>query len=487
MKSLRLLVMLILVLHQETSAQALSDERLKQIRSDLQAKVEKGELASVAIGVIKTGRTLWKEAFGWADREQQIRATSKTVYPLASLSKSITATGLWLLVERGKVKTEDAVEKRLKSASLTYYQGKPGDLKIKHLLNMEGGIPHQFEYFYDQDRKEIPSLPEQIRRYGFVAFPPGKLHHYSNFSMAILDQIIADVSGKSFADFMNGAVFNPLGMSQTFVERPASKLLARGSDTKGNPVLPNVFQPRGGAGMYSTLDDLLQYGLGHLSRKKIFSGETLVRIHRLNPDAPNPYYSSGWGVLPTSDGRTSLLSNGAIAGTATTLLLVPDEELVIVCLTNTTVGNGFTDGVAFQIAGALLEGYAESLGKLMEKVEPLFAQKPFALDGSFIGDWQGQIKTDQGNFPIQLQFRSDGAIFVLFNKQDKVRLKGVNLESGLLTGKFTGALSTKEALKFPHQIALELMKDGNRLFGVATAQSNAPRFYLPYYVELVKE
>ena len=96
----------------------------------------------------------------------------------------MTATGLWLLIEKRKLRAEDPVEKHLKSAKLNYFQGNSGDLKISHLLNMEGGIAHQFEYFYDDGKEEIPSLKEQIRRYGFVAFPPGRVHHYSNLSLA---------------------------------------------------------------------------------------------------------------------------------------------------------------------------------------------------------------------------------------------------------------------------------------------------------------
>jgi hypothetical protein len=190
--------------------------------------------------------------------------------------------------------------------------------------------------------------------------------------------------------------------------------------------------------------------------------------------------------LPTSDGRVSLLSNGAIAGAATTVLVIPKEDLVIVCLTNTTVGNEFTDGVAFSVAGALLKGYSESLGKLIEKVEPLFADKPFVGDASYFGDWDGQIKTDQGNFPIKLIFESNGEVLVSFNKGNVVVLGSLYLESGLLNGKFKGTIPTKEASRLPHQISFELMKEGNKLFGIATAESDKAKFYLPYYVELVK-
>jgi CubicO group peptidase (beta-lactamase class C family) len=463
-----------------------ADDRLKQIRDDLQAKVEKREAASIAVGVVRDGKIIWKETFGWADRERNIKADSRTIYPLASLSKSITATGLWLLVEKGKLSADDPVEKHLKSAKLNYYQGNSGDLKIRHLLNMEGGIAHQFEYFYDHEKEETPSLKEQIRRYGFVAFPPGKIHFYSNFSLAIVDQIISDVSGKSFADFMKREIFKPLGMNRTFVERPSNLPVAAGYDSKGSPLPAYIFLPRGGAGMYSSLDDLLQYGLAHLNRKRLLKKETLAELRRTAQDAPNPYYASGWGILPVSDGGISLLSNGAIAGAAATLLVIPNENLAIVCLTNTTVGNEFTDNAAFRVAGALVEGYSESLENLIKKVEPSFAGKPFAADESLIGEWQGEIKTREGDFPIRISFKSGDRITVSLGEQKEETVKNARLENGLLVVQFKGAIRTAEALKAPHQISLKLLKIGTKLVGAATARSDAekPKFFLPYYVEL---
>jgi CubicO group peptidase (beta-lactamase class C family) len=471
---------------QADSSPVFTDDRLRPIRADLQARVEKKEAASIAVGVIKDGRIVWKETFGWADREQNLKADSKTIYPLGSLSKSMTATGLWLLVEKRKLRVEDTVEKHLKSAKLNYFQGNSGDLKISHLLNMEGGIAHQFEYFYDAEKEAIPSLKEQIRRYGFVAFPPGKVHFYSNFSLAVVDQIIADVSGKSFADFMNQEVFRPLGMHRTFVGRPSKLPIAKGYDADGNPLPAYIFQPTGGAGMYSSLDDLLEYSFGHLNLKKFLKKETLDALRRTAKDAPNPYYASGWGVLPTSDARVSLLSNGAIAGASTTLLLIPSENLAVVCLTNTTVGNEFTDGVAFNVAGALLNDYSEALGNLIKKVEPFFADQPLTVDESLIGEWLGAIKTSEGDFPIRIVFNSGGAMTISLAAQKEETIKNMRLENGLLAARFKGTIPTAEAMKVPHQISLKLLKLGNKLAGVATARSDAgrPKFFLPYYIEL---
>lgn len=465
-------------------AQTPTDRDLRQLRNELEAKIKKRELASLSIAVIHNGKTLWKESFGWADRERGIRATPQTIYSLASLSKSITASGFWLLAQRGKLSDGDAVVDRLKSASLTFRAGDPRDLKIRHLLNMEGGIPHQFDYFYDDERRSPPALTDQIARHGFIAFPPGTIHNYSNFSLAIVDQMIADVSGSAFPDFMRRNVFKPLRMNRTYTERPRLQI-ARGYDGKGNPLPTGYFLPRGGAGMYSTLDDLIRYGRLHLGRAGLLNRETLERLQSPDSKAPNPYYSSGWGVLPTADGRTSLLSNGAIAGTATTLLLVPSENLEIVVLTNTTVGNDFTDATAFRIAGLLLDGYSDAMKELFAKVEPIFGDTPFNPEG-YEGRWIGSIKSGEKDIRVEFEVSPDGEIVVSLGKGRFEKLLRVHREQQAVVGDLAARLPISDLGQTPHSLNFRLIKSGRSLIGVVTAVSedDRPRFYRPYFVEL---
>src|SRR5262249_33886816 len=60
-------------------------------------------LPSIAVAVARDGQIIWEEAFGWADRENRVPATAHTMYSLASISKPITATGLMILKERGRI------------------------------------------------------------------------------------------------------------------------------------------------------------------------------------------------------------------------------------------------------------------------------------------------------------------------------------------------------------------------------------------------
>ncbi len=107
--------------------------------------VEKGEIPSIAVAVAKEGEIIWEEAFGFANKDNEIKATPHTIYPIASLSKSLTATGIMVLVERKELDLDDPVGKYLAPAKLTVYEGQAQEATVRRILNMTAGIPHGYE------------------------------------------------------------------------------------------------------------------------------------------------------------------------------------------------------------------------------------------------------------------------------------------------------------------------------------------------------
>src|SRR5579884_1626856 len=65
--------------------------------------IERGDVPGIAVAVTQRGRIIWEQGFGWADREQHIRATAKTPFYLASVTKSLTSTALIVLRQSGKL------------------------------------------------------------------------------------------------------------------------------------------------------------------------------------------------------------------------------------------------------------------------------------------------------------------------------------------------------------------------------------------------
>src|SRR5215471_5489258 len=83
---------------------------LTAIRLNLDRSVRNGKFPSFAVCVVQNGQPVWDEAFGWADRERKIKATCDSLYPVASVSKAITATGVFILAERGDIRLDGSVQ-----------------------------------------------------------------------------------------------------------------------------------------------------------------------------------------------------------------------------------------------------------------------------------------------------------------------------------------------------------------------------------------
>ncbi len=470
--------------------------RLEDLRKTIRGKIEHGEVASLSVAVAQKGKIIWEESFGWADRQKRIQATPYTVYPLASLSKSITATGVFRLASQQKINLEDAVNQNLRSVQLTYHNCSPEDLRVFHLLNMAGGIPHLWRYYYEDSGETVPVVKDLIRQFGFTAFPPGSVFHYSNFSFAILDQLISDASGVDFPAYMRRFIFEPIGMKHSYADKDviqAGEQIAAGYKSDGSLVQPNRFEPRGGAGFYSCAHDILLFGLFHLYNRGKSGDKALIeeklfsQIHQVRNDLPGGYYANGWGVLKTDD-STTLLSNGSFAGCATSLVVIPEDEIAIVCLSNSTVGNEYTDKIAFEIADGLRPGQLKRLNALISKAEQLFADKPFVFAEQYQGTWSGDMRADGNNVPLTIRFGPSGKVVCSIDGQTETELQDLREGMGLFQARIPARLHVGPANKFKHHLELEVQLSASRISGTVRAVSDErrPLFSLPYYAELTR-
>ena len=243
-----------------------TDARFSEIRSKIIKAVESGSPPSMAVAVAKDGKVLWKEAFGWANRERRVAATADTKYRIASVSKPLTALGVMVLVERGRLKLDDPAGKYLGDMKLTARAGDASAVTIRHLLQHTAGLPRHWRNFYADEKDAMPDLRETVSRYGIVVSQPGSEHIYSNLGYALLARIVERVSGTAFAEFMQREVFLPLNLTETTIENGAtiSPSVAVSYDA-GGAAIP--FYRTGESGSMSaaaSVSDLINFGMFHL-------------------------------------------------------------------------------------------------------------------------------------------------------------------------------------------------------------------------------
>jgi CubicO group peptidase (beta-lactamase class C family) len=448
-------------------------ETLRAIRAKVQEHVGSGKIPSLVVGVLQDGEILWDEAFGWADRERKIRATADTLYPVASVSKSLTATGVFLLVQRGQVKLDDPVPTYLGPVRLPSIAPGRARPTVRQVLGMTGGIPHYVQYRWADEASPPPPTAALLQRHAYVAFPPGKHFHYSNLSYAVAEQVITQVSGTGFEAFMRRELFGPLGMARTFLNVPADLQdhVARPYDRGNHRARDFDFYPKGGAGFYSTAHDLLRFARFHLRQPPPVPGAilrpaTIVALHR--PDRPangRPQYANGWGVVATGDAEPVLLSNGEFLGASATILLLPARRTAIVCLANVNASPRVSDAYALQIAGALAPGFTRKWALAEAAAEKSEHSGQPLRD--LRGRWQGTLQTSERARALGLRVGADGKVSVRFKDDREVSLEKAHFDRVTLLGEFRGTWDAGDAGGTTPRIELELVRDGDTLQGVA--------------------
>jgi CubicO group peptidase (beta-lactamase class C family) len=183
-----------------------------------------------------------------------------TVFPVASVSKLVTAVGALHLVGRGLLDLDVDVNRYLTGWRI------PGDepVTLRQLLGHTSGLtaPEQADY---PPGATMPGLVELLAGRPPVTSPPigpelapGAEFRAANSNYAVVQQLIGDVTGTRFADFMHEQVFGPLAMAHSSFDPPVAAGTAWGHGADGRPtadrwrIRPDV----GAAGLFSTAPDL---------------------------------------------------------------------------------------------------------------------------------------------------------------------------------------------------------------------------------------
>lgn len=189
-----------------------------------------------------------------------------TIFQLASISKPVTAAGIMLLVEEGKV----AVALPVQDYIPEFVGEQKENVLIHHLLTHTSGIEedniwnsvNQGEVEIDMAKCPDNQHPE-VYKYltaGYKAplsFFPGTEMRYCGYGFTILTEIIRRVTGQGFPEFMKERIFQPLGMKDTNFIVPADEY-PRVAKHPPNAPFPrfadyeNLTRPWGGSGLCST-------------------------------------------------------------------------------------------------------------------------------------------------------------------------------------------------------------------------------------------
>jgi CubicO group peptidase (beta-lactamase class C family) len=192
-----------------------------KVRTYIQEQMATQSVPSIAVAVARGKEILWEEGFGWADRQNDIKASAHTPYYLASVTKSLTGAALVMLQEQGKLDLDRPVNDYLGAAKLHSPMFAPSQATVRRVATHTAGLTTYARECALDDPGCRTSISTAIERYGVIFSPPGDHFDYSNLGYGILGDVVARVSGKTYGDFLNDEIFRPLGMSDCALELSA--------------------------------------------------------------------------------------------------------------------------------------------------------------------------------------------------------------------------------------------------------------------------
>src|SRR5437867_3062967 len=193
------------------------------IRQDIEREIAVGRATGVAVALTQSGKIIWQQGFGWADKDRGRRATPDTPFSLASVTKPFTTTALMVLVAAKKVSLDARANDYLGRVRIRAGVGNPDDVTVRALASHSSGLPRTFQIFSEGSTRKQPSMDEVIRDYGVLVTPPNERYYYSNVGMGTVAHIVSRVSGRDFGEFLKDKVLKPLGLSLSFFDTDLSR------------------------------------------------------------------------------------------------------------------------------------------------------------------------------------------------------------------------------------------------------------------------
>lgn len=291
-----------------------------------------------SITVMKNGKIIWSEGFGFADLEQQVRATPHTRFRIASVSKSLTSVALGLLVQQGKLDLDAPVQRYVPT-----FPAKPWPVTTREVAGHLAGIRHYNPGEFESTRF-YPTVMEGLAIFqdDSLLFQPGTRYSYSSYGWNLISAVIEGASGQPFLPYMSKMVFSPAGMQATQPEFSDSIIPFRAHNyvhEKGGPVLnapyvDNSYKWAGG-GFLSTTEDLARFAQAMLTGTLLAPATVeLLWTPQKTSDGKSTGYGMGWGSGTDAKGHRWIGHTGGGMGATANLRIYPDDSLVVALLVN---------------------------------------------------------------------------------------------------------------------------------------------------------
>jgi len=354
----------------------------KQIDSLVERSMKAFDVPGIAVGIIKDGKIIHAKGYGVRSLNTQQKTDENTLFGIASNSKAFTAAALGMLMDEGKIKWDDKVRDYIPEFKL-YSPYVTEEFTIRDLLTHRSGLglgAGDLMFFPDSSDFVLKDILYNLRFLKQVSGFRTK-YDYDNNLYIVAGEVVARVSGKSWDDFVQERIIEPLGMGKTATSfdrlKDKSDVIDGHAPVNGKVQViarSSLKVGHSAGGINSNVTDLCKwvqlwlnkgkYGDG-LSKtlfsenvyREMTSPQTIIQVN-----GPGPYntHFAAYGLgffLSDIKGYKQITHTGGLEGMVTQITMIPELNLGIIVLTNQQEGGAFRS-----ITDQIKDGYFSITG-----------------------------------------------------------------------------------------------------------------------------
>lgn len=310
--------------------------------------MDQQKIVGLSLAVVKNGQPVVNKGYGLANVELNEFVTTETVIRLGSVSKQFFSTAILKLMEEGKLAIDDPVHKFFPDAPETW---RP--VNLKHLMSHTSGLPREgpaYNNFIIQSDLNIIKSAYDVP----MEFKTGEKYQYCNLGYFMLAEIIKQVSGMQWQNYIHDKLFVPAAMTSSYVtdfyllipNRANGYMYQQNTLVNAYPMY--AIRPSGG--FLSSSSDMIKWEKTMREGKIILKKENWEKLWQpfvKMSDKPSSkeYYAFGWAI-DEYKGRKLVVHGGSNPGFRSVYMRFVDDDLSIIILANTSEANPHAIGFA---------------------------------------------------------------------------------------------------------------------------------------------
>lgn len=348
--------------------------------------MKKTGASSISLSFIDGERLVWHETFGFSDKASKTVSGKDTLYPIGSVSKMLATIAIMKLVDQKRISLDAPITSYVKSFSML----SPDYMRVtvRMLLNHTSGFPGT-DYRNAETNSPLPfSYSAQVLqtlKNQRLKHPPGYLNVYCNDGFTVVEQLVLEITGKGYAQFVQDEIFAPLGMTHSrysLVPFPEGSFAGR---YEGDKRLPQMFvNTLGSGGLYSTPADMARIammliGKGKIGNVRILSETSVAEmgvdqtLTDFSPIKSGTYnYGLGWDTMRQPGlgavGVAGWQKGGDVPLGSAVMTIAPAEGLAVIIM---GASGGFSSTKATIIAERILLMALVEKGRIPAMQAPL--------------------------------------------------------------------------------------------------------------------